>query len=405
MGILDKLFGGKPKDEVVSDEVVEIETGKRYQKGNTPYRQFDLPDFSECEVDPSEILAGCKMGDAEDLYLMGMILLLEPELLEGGIFDTEEASEFEDPFWCFSKSSEQGHAKAIYQLGPYYELGFKPVEKDTEKALSLYKAAAELGYVESIYYVGVCYTGGMGTEKDDYEAAKWYKRAAELNYPPALNIVGTLYHQGICVPQNDKIALSYFEKAAEMDEFFARFNLALFYRQGKAGLQIDNAKAEQLIREAANFGHMPCVNDLGECYEYGWMGFVPDPVKAVSYYQTAARRGYSRAEYNMGRCCENGIGVKKDLQKAASYYQRAARRGYADAQDYLGNCYFTGKLKLNQNPQRGYQLYEQAAAQGQPHATHMLGVFHEFGYGVIDKDLNKATHYYQLAKQLGYKTP
>ena len=47
-----------------------------------------------------------------------------------------------------------------------------------------------------------------------------------------------------------------------------------------------------------------------------------DEAQAVRLYQQAAERGLARAQYCLGRCCEEGRGVKKDLKRAQALYQQ-----------------------------------------------------------------------------------
>jgi TPR repeat protein len=63
----------------------------------------------------------------------------------------------------------------------------------------------------------------------------------------------------------------------------------------------------------------------------------PDLDKARELYQKAANQGNVQAQYNLGVCYENGLGVEPDLPKAAKYYQEAADQGSQDAQDAIAN--------------------------------------------------------------------
>lgn len=42
---------------------------------------------------------------------------------------------------------------------------------------------------------------------------------------------------------------------------------------------------------------------------------------AFSYFQKAADRGYSKAQYNVGLCLEHGRGTPRDLSKVLSHPQ------------------------------------------------------------------------------------
>ena len=54
-------------------------------------------------------------------------------------------------------------------------------------------------------------------------------------------------------------------------------------------------------------------------------------------YRKAAEQGDAEAQYNLGVCYENGIGVEKDLFEAVRYYRMAAKQGYKDAKKRLND--------------------------------------------------------------------
>ena len=48
--------------------------------------------------------------------------------------------------------------------------------KDLEQALLWYRRAAERGYPEAMYHMGLCYENGVGTQRDQAQAAGWYRK-------------------------------------------------------------------------------------------------------------------------------------------------------------------------------------------------------------------------------------
>ena len=55
-----------------------------------------------------------------------------------------------------------------------------------------------------------------------------------------------------------------------------------------------------------------------------------------------AEAGDPKARFNLGVYCENGWGVKKDLEEAARWYRAAAEQGIPAAQYNLSLCYGHG---------------------------------------------------------------
>jgi len=73
-------------------------------------------------------------------------------------------------------------------------------------------------------------------------------------------------------------------------------------------------------------------------------GVSSDPVKAVYWWQRAARQGNADAQYNLGIVYAVGrLGVDKDLQTAKMWWRKAAMNGDGMAQYNLGILYANSK--------------------------------------------------------------
>lgn len=67
-----------------------------------------------------------------------------------------------------------------------------------------------------------------------------------------------------------------------------------------------------------------------------------DYMAAFSYFQKAADRGYSKAQYNVGLCHEHGRGTPRDPSKAAFYYHWLPARATTWLSTAMqGACYKT----------------------------------------------------------------
>lgn len=75
----------------------------------------------------------------------------------------------------------------------YYEKG-KELSKNGEydKAFEYYQKAAEKGYAQAQFTLGVCYFNGDDVEKDLSEAVKWYRKAADQGHAEAQNALRVL---------------------------------------------------------------------------------------------------------------------------------------------------------------------------------------------------------------------
>lgn len=87
--------------------------------------------------------------------------------------------------------------------------------------------------------------------------------------------------------------------------------------------------------------------------------------KAYTWWEKAAKQGFTDAEYALGQLFKNGLGVPQDYVKAREWFRKAAAAGYAKA-------------------------------------LHALGVFYAEGLGIA-KDLAKAREYFAAAAEQGHK--
>src|SRR6266540_1931365 len=83
----------------------------------------------------------------------------------------------------------------------------------------------------------------------------------------------------------------------------------------------------------------------------------------LSFINIAAEKGHKIAQYNLGRCYQNGMGIEKDEIKAFEYYKKSAEKGYVEAQFQLGCCYYEG-IGTEVNKDWAFDLYKVAAEKG-----------------------------------------
>lgn len=82
-------------------------------------------------------------------------------------------------------------------------------------------------------------------------------------------------------------------------------------------------EAVEWFQQAAKWSDIEAQYYLGHCYFNG-LGVARDYSKAVKWYRLAALQGNIEAQLIVGRCCENGYGVPKDFTEAVGWYQIAA---------------------------------------------------------------------------------
>lgn len=100
------------------------------------------------------------------------------------------------------------------------------------------------------------------------------------------------------------------------------------------GFPADTARAFELIRKAADAGHLLAPFNLGVFRHNGWGG-VWDPFDAFRYFRTAARKGVREGAFAYALYYTDNLVVAKDLEQAAHWMRIAANQGYGPAKEVL----------------------------------------------------------------------
>ena len=78
-----------------------------------------------------------------------------------------------------------------------------------------YRKAAEQGFAQAQYNLGVMYENGRGVRQDYIQAVQWYRKAAEQGIAQAQYNLGLMYAKGEGVRRDHKIAKEWFGKACD----------------------------------------------------------------------------------------------------------------------------------------------------------------------------------------------
>jgi TPR repeat protein len=99
--------------------------------------------------------------------------------------------------------------------------------------------------------------------------------------------------------------------------------------------------------------------------------------EAVKWFRKAADQGDARAQFMLGLCYRQGLGVQEDHATAMEWFRKAADQDFAEAQYYLG-------LGLQvwhpaQNAAEAVKWFRKAADQGLADAQYKLGLSYRDG--------------------------
>lgn len=170
---------------------------------------------------PSFMNEGLSEDEKEDL---------KKQILPEGVDSVQIA---EEKFKAFLEKAKAGDPVAQTGLGVMYytgeavskNLSGQILENDPEMAAGWFFRAAEQGYADAQFNLGLLYASGEGVPQDMAQAAELFRKAAEQGHVDAQNNLGALYFTGEGVDRNEKKAIEWFEKAAAQGNEEARANL------------------------------------------------------------------------------------------------------------------------------------------------------------------------------------
>ena len=174
--------------------------------------------------------------------------------------------------WANLRPDQEDQLLALADLGDtrsmlglaYMRLNPNEGRFDPEAAVSFLTRAAEAGSPEAQFELAKLYERGTGVEQSEERALELYRAAAEQNFADAINDLGFLYYQGgLGLPADPGKALRYFERAADLRHPQAQFNFAALIDDGHIASKGPEDAAKYLY-EALRSGSQDVLNLLSE---------------------------------------------------------------------------------------------------------------------------------------------
>ncbi|KAH3731406.1 tetratricopeptide repeat protein [Pelomyxa schiedti] len=219
-----------------------------------------------------------------------------------------------------------GHAEAMCLLAELHRDGRCGLARDLDRACALYERA---GNGNRMWYVGWLFYRGGGAETCDVEkAVAVWKRAADMGDDGAMAELGWCYQYGICVERDVEKAVALYNMAIASNERRHSWRLGVCHLLGE-GVERDWGKAVELMQKSGN--DVNATAHVAWCYLCGGCGVERDPVCAVALLKGC---GSNRASVFLGFCHERGIGVDMDPSKARELFDEGKK--YPDGAEALG---------------------------------------------------------------------
>ena len=116
------------------------------------------------------------------------------------------------------------------------------------------------------------------------------------------------------------------------------------------------------------------------------------PKESWTWLETAANRGFPRAQLYFGKAIEDGLEGEKNQELASYWYEKSRLGGEVDS------CYYLGLVQQRRgNASGAMQLFRQGALAGEPNAMGQLAMGYLNGTGGLSEDLDLATDWFEQA--------
>lgn len=152
---------------------------------------------------------------------------------------------------AFAKAAEKGYVDAQFNLG-LMTLKGEGVEQDYPEAMRLFRLAAEQGSVKAQTNLARMYAKAKGVAPNYGQAVFWFRKAADAGYDDAQYSLGVLYASGIGVPRDLRKAWELFNAASEQNNLSAHYQLGLMYFKGK-GVAENKVEGLKFLTLAGDF--------------------------------------------------------------------------------------------------------------------------------------------------------
>ena len=414
---------------------VKIKPGERCLNGLFLEGYGKIQNFEEAA---KNFLRGAEQGDDIAQCLLGLLYRA------GSGVEKSYAKVYE----MFSKSAMQGNAEAEYELSYMYLMG-EGIEQNYSKAYELALKSAERGNKDAAFMlsfisfveggVDISYTqddgiiqraAEQGNAKAQFVLGLWhwtdgrveikengYKmltRSAEQGFAEAEYMLGIMYLRGeVCVDtgevfieQSRTKAYELLSRAANHGCVGAKYQLGLLYKEGQ-GVEKDYTKAFEMFLQSLNeckiegeAKYSILGLDLEQRYDMAYKEYY----KSIEKWKDEVCKGkltgqiiddffefmkkevirvntIEEAEYQLGLLYKGGKGIEQNYIKAFEMFSNAAKQGNEDAEFELGLLYLKGQ-GVEQNSATAYEIFSRLASQGNTNGVYGLGLMYKEGRGV-----------------------
>ncbi len=223
----------------------------------------------------------------------------------------------------YETAGRRGSKEGWFNLGHLYWMGHDPdVAPDQELGLECFENAVDLGDDDARYFLSVHYLAQQ--QQEQHSDTEEDEAVEELR----------------------KRGLMLLQEAGDNGHVGALYYLALMYRNGDVGLDIEPCMIlyQEYLDEAADGGDGDALFLRAHCMYTGEDGYEVDRKSALDGFLEAGEAGNADGFVSAGAIYHNGgVHVKQDQRKAFELYQQAGELGSAEGWRNVVACYALGE--------------------------------------------------------------
>ncbi len=195
----------------------------------------------------------------------------------------------------FERARDLGHARAWYGLGLLARAEESGVgsarSADSEAVRQLFARGVAEGDPYAMHSLGLELLRNGGTTEAEVEGYDLMVRAMEVGHTFSMNGLTSIYLDQNSEYFDPERALRYMRESVARGDIYGMANLAVAYRQGSAGLEIDLGQAYDLLREAHDQGHPTTAYTLATMYNDGTARGGRNATEAINVFNDGLERG------------------------------------------------------------------------------------------------------------------
>ena len=233
-------------------------------------------------------------------------------------------------FW-YERAFKKRQSKALYWLGLIYsDRNFKGY--DLKTAWRFFRGAADSGCKFSWLKLGFLAESEDSIPATETQIIRYYHNSVELGYTESIGYLGWYY---MSIRDYQK-AYHWLSVGTEKGDEWSQCGLANMYRHGY-WVEKSFPKAIEYYREIALKGNAFAQDDISQIYLA-----LEDYQNAYRWCSRAARQGEKEAQYNLGILYMSDKSVAPNPKESARWFEEAGKQEHAKAQFNTGLAYLLG---------------------------------------------------------------